>query len=172
MYGSTITPPVVAQRAPSYHPADTVMTMPLEGEYEPNTMEWVRDQVDKIERSGGTEGTTLRGMAVIVVTNRGRKSGKLRKIPLMRVEHDGKYAAVASLGGAPKNPVWYYNLKDDPHVEVQDGTTKIDMVAREITGDEKAEWWERAVAAFPDYADYQAKTERVIPVFVLEPAQS
>src|SRR5215212_8465591 len=128
--------------------------MPLEGEYEPNTMDWVRDQVDKIERSGGTEGVTMRGMPVIVVTNRGRKSGKLRKIPLMRVEHDGKYAAVASLGGAPKNPVWYYNLKKNPLVELQDGPTKRDYFARELEGEEKKVWWDRAVEAYPDYAQY------------------
>jgi deazaflavin-dependent oxidoreductase (nitroreductase family) len=144
--------------------------MPLEGEYEPNTMEWVRKQVEVYERSGGTEGTTMRGLPVVVVTSRGNKSGKLRKTPLMRVEHDGRYAAVASLGGAPEHPVWYHNLKADPHVEVQDGTVKQDMIAREITGDEKAQWWERAVAAYPDYADYQAKTTREIPVFLLEPA--
>jgi deazaflavin-dependent oxidoreductase (nitroreductase family) len=146
--------------------------MPLEGEYEPNTMQWVRDQVEVYEGSGGTKGTTLRGMPVIVVTSRGNRSGKLRKTPLMRVEHDGAYAAVASLGGAPKHPVWYYNLKADPRVEVQDGEAKQDMVAREVTGDEKAQWWERAVAAYPDYADYQARTEREIPVFVLEPADA
>jgi F420H(2)-dependent quinone reductase len=99
----------------------------------------------------------------------GNKTGKLRKTPLMRVEHDGRYAAVASLGGAPKHPVWYYNLVAEPHVEVQDAQVKQDMTAREVFGDEKAEWWERAVAAFPNYAEYQAKTERVIPVFVLEP---
>jgi F420H(2)-dependent quinone reductase len=146
--------------------------MPLEGEYVPSPRGWVRDQVELFEGSGGTEGTTLRetDMAVVVVTNVGAKTGKIRKTPLMRVEHDGRYAAVASLGGAPKNPVWYYNLKANPAVEVQDGPKKLDMVAREITGDEKAEWWERAVAAYPPYADYQAKTSRVIPVFVLEPA--
>ena len=144
--------------------------MPLEGDYEPNTMDWVRDQVARYEGSGGTEGTTLRGMPVVILTMRGASSGKLRKIPLMRVEHDGAYAAVASLGGAPENPAWYRNLVADPRVELQDGTTRRDMVAREVTGEEKARWWERAVAAFPDYADYQAKTDRVIPVFVVEPA--
>jgi deazaflavin-dependent oxidoreductase (nitroreductase family) len=144
--------------------------MPLTGEYEPSQLDWVRKQVDAIEQSGGSEGTTLRGVPVIVVTSRGAKSGKLRKNPVMRVEHDGKYAAIASMGGQPTNPVWYYNLLADPHVEVQDGPTKKDMVAREVTGDEKAEWWERALVVWPDYADYQARTERVIPVFVLEPA--
>jgi F420H(2)-dependent quinone reductase len=144
--------------------------MPLDGEYEPNTKQWVRDQVEEYESSGGTKGTTLRGMAVVVITSRGNKSGKLRKTPVMRVEHDGRYAAVASLGGAPQNPVWYYNLVADPHVELQDGTARMDMIAREVTGDEKAEWWARAVDAYPDYADYQRRTARVIPVFVLEPA--
>jgi deazaflavin-dependent oxidoreductase (nitroreductase family) len=144
--------------------------MPLEGEYEPSPAEWVRKQVDEIESSGGTKGVSLRDMAVIVVTSRGARTGKLRKNPVMRVEHDGKYAAVASMGGAPTNPVWYYNLVADPHVEVQDGPTKQDMVAREVSGEEKAQWWERAVAAYPDYADYQERTDRQIPVFVLEPA--
>ncbi len=143
--------------------------MPLEGEYEPNTMQWVRDQVDQIESSGGREGTTMRGMSIILITSKGAKTGKLRKTPVMKVEHDGRYAAVASLGGAPKHPVWYYNLKSNPRVEVQDGTAKQDMIAREISGDEKAQWWDRAVAAYPDYADYQRKTDRDIPVFVLEP---
>lgn len=145
---------------------------PLSGEYEPSPAKWVRDQVELYERSGGTEATTLRdtGLPVIIVTTRGTKSGKLRKVPLMRVEHDGRYAAVASMGGAPKHPVWYFNVLADPHVEVQDGPSRWDMIAREVTGDEKKVWWERAVAAFPSYADYQRKTEREIPVFVLEPA--
>ncbi|MCU1589863.1 MAG: hypothetical protein JWP11_1119 [Frankiales bacterium] len=143
--------------------------MPLDGEYEPSTQGWVRDQVDLIESSGGTEGAELRGMRVIVVTNRGVKSGKLRKTPLMRVEHEGTYAAVASQGGAPEHPAWYHNLLADPHVEVQDGPAKGDYVAREITGDEKATWWRRAVEAFPPYREYQFKTRRQIPVFLLEP---
>ncbi|MEU0126502.1 MULTISPECIES: nitroreductase family deazaflavin-dependent oxidoreductase [unclassified Streptomyces] len=141
--------------------------MPIEGEYEPSPTTWVREQVELIESSGGTEGTTLRGMPVILLTTRGAKSGKLRKTPLMRVEHAGEYAVVASLGGAPKHPVWYYNVRADPQVELRDGTVRHDMVAREVTGDEKALWWERAVEAFPDYADYQTKTDREIPVFVL-----
>ncbi|CAN5685205.1 nitroreductase family deazaflavin-dependent oxidoreductase [soil metagenome] len=145
--------------------------MPLDGEYEPSPEKWVRDQVDAYESSGGTEATTLRGMPVIILTTKGAKSGKLRKSPLMRVEHDGVYAAVASLGGAPKNPVWYYNVQATPLVEVQDGPVKQDMLAREVTGDEKALWWERSVAAYPDYADYQRKTDRAIPVFVLERAE-
>jgi deazaflavin-dependent oxidoreductase (nitroreductase family) len=145
--------------------------MPLEGEYVPSPRGWVRDQVELFEGSGGMEGTTLRDtdMPVVVVTNIGAKTGKVRKTPLMRVEHDGRYAAVASLGGAPKNPVWYYNLKANPRVEVQDGQKRADMIAREITGAERAEWWERAVAAYPPYAEYQERTSRRIPVFVLEP---
>lgn len=145
--------------------------MPLEGEYEPSPEQWVREQVELYESSGGTEGTTLRdtGLPVIVLTTRGAKSGKLRKTPLMRVEHEGRYAVVASVGGAPKHPVWYFNVRADPHVELQDGPVKRDMRAREVTGAEKAGWWERAVAAYPPYADYQKKTSREIPVFVLEP---
>ncbi|KUL41840.1 nitroreductase family deazaflavin-dependent oxidoreductase [Streptomyces regalis] len=145
--------------------------MPLYGEYEPSPTKWVRDQVELYESSGGTQGTTLMdtGMPVILLTNRGARSGKIRKTPLMRVEHEGRYAVVASQGGAPKHPVWYHNIKADPQVELQDGPVKRDMRAREITGAEKDEWWERAVAAYPPYADYQEKTDRVIPVFVLEP---
>jgi deazaflavin-dependent oxidoreductase (nitroreductase family) len=143
--------------------------MPLTGEYEPSTSEWARKQVEEYEGSGGTNGTTLKGRPVIVLTSVGAKSGKLRKTALMRVEHDGEYAVVASLGGAPKHPVWYFNLLAEPHVELQDGPAKRDYIAREVTGDEKALWWERAVAAYPDYADYQANTERQIPVFVLTP---
>ncbi|CCK25451.1 putative nitroreductase [Streptomyces davaonensis JCM 4913] len=145
--------------------------MPLDGEYEPSPTQWVREQVELYEKSGGTEGTTLRdtGLPVILLTTRGVKSGKIRKTPLMRVEHEGRYAAVASLGGAPKHPVWYHNVKADPLVELQDGAGKRDMTAREVTGAEKAQWWARAVAAYPPYADYQQRTEREIPVFVLEP---
>ncbi|MER5451782.1 nitroreductase family deazaflavin-dependent oxidoreductase [Streptomyces sp. NPDC002766] len=146
--------------------------MPLEGEYEPSPEQWVRDQVELYESSGGTKGTTLRdtGLPVVVLTTRGAKSGKIRKSPLMRVEHEGRYAVVASQGGAPKHPVWYHNVKADPHVELQDGPGKRDMTAREVTGAEKAEWWQRAVDAYPPYADYQKRTDRQIPVFVLEPA--
>jgi deazaflavin-dependent oxidoreductase (nitroreductase family) len=148
--------------------------MPLHGEYEPSSSAWVRDQVELYESSGGTQGTTLRdtGLPVIVVTNLGGKSGKLRKTPVMRVEHDGSYAMVASKGGAPEHPVWYYNLRANPQVEVQDGPDKRDMVAREVSGDERAQWWKRAVDVFPNYAEYQQKTSREIPVFVLEPADS
>ncbi len=148
--------------------------MPLTGEYEPSPTEWVRKQVELYESSGGTEGTTLgdRGLACVLLTTKGAKSGKLRKVPLMRVEHEGRYAAVASLGGAPKHPVWYFNLKANPLLELRDGTLHEDMLAREVTGEEKALWWERAVEAYPDYADYQARTEREIPLFVLEPVDS
>lgn len=142
--------------------------MPLTGEYAPSAQKWVRDQVEAYESSGGREGTTFRGMPVIVLTTRGVKSGKLRKTPLMRVEHEGVYAVVASQGGAPTHPQWYHNVLADPRVELQDGPERRDMVAREVHGDEKATWWARAVAAYPDYADYQAKTSRSIPVFVLE----
>ena len=143
--------------------------MPLTGVYEPSTSERTRRQVELYERSNGTEGTTLRGMPVIVLTTVGAKSGKLRKNALMRVEHDGEYAVVASLGGSPRHPVWYYNVVANPHVELQDGATRRDYTARELSGAEKALWWERAVAAYPDYAAYQRRTEREIPVFVLTP---
>ncbi|CAL9648375.1 nitroreductase family deazaflavin-dependent oxidoreductase [Streptomyces sp. NPDC058947] len=147
--------------------------MPLDGEYEPSPTGWVRRQVELYESSGGTRGTTLQGtsMPVVVLTTRGARSGKLRKTPVMRVEHEGRYAAVASLGGAPKHPVWYFNLKADPRAELQDGPVKQDVTAREVTGEEKARWWERAVAAYPAYAEYQEKTDREIPVFVLEPVE-
>ena len=143
--------------------------MPLTGEYEPSTSERTRRQVELFERTDGAEGNTLRGMPVIVLTTVGAKSGKLRKNALMRVEHDGEYAVVASLGGSPTHPVWYYNVVANPHVELQDGATRRDYTAREVTGAEKALWWERAVAAYPDYAAYQRRTEREIPVFVLTP---
>ncbi|HWD51378.1 MAG TPA: nitroreductase family deazaflavin-dependent oxidoreductase [Acidimicrobiales bacterium] len=142
--------------------------MPLSGTYVPSPAQWVRDQVELYESSGGTEGTTLRDMPVIVLTTKGAKSGDIRKSPLMRVEHDGTYAIVASKGGAPTNPVWYYNVVANPEVELQDGPSRWDMVAREVTGDEKKVWWDRAVAAYPDYAEYQTKTDRPIPVFVVE----
>jgi len=148
--------------------------MPVEGDYEPSTQAWVREQVELYEKSGGTRGTTLRdtGLPVVISSSRGARSGKLRKTPLMRVEQDGSYAAVASQGGAPTHPLWYYNFRADPRVELQDGPRKHDMIAREVTGDERARWWERAVAAYPPYAEYQRKTARQIPVFVLEPAEA
>lgn len=151
---------------------DGTEVMPLQGEYEPSPAQWVRDQVEQYESSGGTEGTTMRDMPVIILTTRGAKSGKIRKTPLMRVEHNGAYAVVASQGGAPKHPVWYHNLTADPRAELQDGPVRRDMNVREVTGDEKALWWGRAVEAFPDYADYQKKTDRQIPVLVLEPAET
>ncbi|MEV5082442.1 nitroreductase family deazaflavin-dependent oxidoreductase [Streptomyces sp. NPDC056159] len=146
--------------------------MALEGEYEPSPTQWVREQVELYEGSGGTKGTTLldTGLPVILLTTVGARSGRIRKTPLMRVEHEGQYAVVASQGGAPKHPFWYFNLRADPRVELQDGPVKQDMTAREVTGAEKARWWERAVAAFPPYAEYQEKTSREIPGFVLEPA--
>jgi deazaflavin-dependent oxidoreductase (nitroreductase family) len=145
--------------------------MPLDGVYEPSSQQWVRDQVELYESSGGTQGVTLldTGLPVVVVTSVGASSGKLRKNPVMRVEHDGRYLAVASVGGGPKHPAWYANMLAQPQVELQDGPRKWDMVARELEGDERAQWWDRAVQAFPNYAEYQKKTERVIPVFLLEP---
>lgn len=145
--------------------------MPLTGEYEPSTSDWARENAELYMSSGGTEGTELKGKPVILLTTIGAKTGKVRKTPLMRVEHNGEYAVVASLGGAPKNPVWFYNIKKNPRVELQDGTRSGDYEAREIFGEEKATWWARAVEVWPDYADYQAKTEREIPVFVLTPIQ-
>ena len=145
--------------------------MPLLGEYEPSTSDWARKQAELFEATDGAEGGDLRGMPIILLTSVGAKSGKLRKTALMRVEHDGEYAVVASLGGAPKHPVWYFNLLANPHVELQDGAVKRDYTSRLIEGDEKSAWWERAVAAYPDYADYQAKTDREIPVFVLTPIE-
>jgi deazaflavin-dependent oxidoreductase (nitroreductase family) len=145
--------------------------MSLDGEYAPSPARWVRDQVELYEGSGGTSGTTLGGRRVIIVTTRGATSGKIRKVPVMRVEHNGEYAAVASTGGGPKNPVWYFNLRANPHVEVRDGTVVQAMTAREVNGEEKALWWERSVAAFPSYATYQRKTKREIPVFVMTPVE-
>lgn len=143
--------------------------MPLTGDYEPSTLDWARENAEEYMASGGTRGTELNGRPVILLTTVGAKTGKIRKTPLMRVEHGGQYAIVASLGGAPKNPVWYYNVKANPRVELQDGTATGDYEAHEVFGDEKATWWERAVAAFPDYANYQTKTDRQIPLFVLTP---
>ncbi|MDR7326352.1 MULTISPECIES: nitroreductase family deazaflavin-dependent oxidoreductase [Catenuloplanes] len=146
--------------------------MPLTGEYAPSPSEYAREQAETFEASDGAERNDLRGKPIVVLTSVGAKSGKLRKTPLMRVEHDGRYAVVASLGGAPKHPVWYYNLIAHPHVELQDGDSKHDYDAREVHGAERAEWWERACEAWPDYATYQTKTDRVIPVFVLERRQA
>lgn len=143
--------------------------MPLTGDYEPGTADWARKQAERYEMSDGREAADLRGRPIIVLTTVGAKTGKLRKTALMRVEYEGSYAVVASMGGAPRHPVWYHNLKHDPHVELQDGAVKRDYLAREVVGEEKATWWDRAVEAWPDYAKYQQKTSRQIPVFVLEP---
>ncbi|WP_405868018.1 nitroreductase family deazaflavin-dependent oxidoreductase [Streptomyces sp. NBC_01515] len=144
--------------------------MPLQGEYLPGPKEWVTSQVEEYEGSGGTKGLSLQEVPVVVVTSVGVKSGKLRKNPVMRVEHGGAYLAVASQGGAPTHPAWYFNLKAHPLVEVQDRTVKGDFLARELTGDERATWWERAVQIWPDYDVYQTRTDRLIPLFLLEPA--
>jgi F420H(2)-dependent quinone reductase len=144
--------------------------MPLEGEYAPSPLDWSREQAEKYAESGGADAADMKGMPIILLTTVGAKTGKLRKTPLMRIEHNGEYACVASMGGAPKNPVWYYNIANNPRVELQDGSVTRDYDAREVFGDEKAVWWERAVEAYPDYADYQTKTDRQIPVFVLTPA--
>lgn len=146
--------------------------MALQGEYVPSPSKWVREQVELYESSGGTEGTTMRGLPVVIVTSVGAKSGKVRKTPLMRVEHAGSYAAVASQGGAPEHPTWYFNLVAHPEVELQDGPIRQRYLARLVEGEEKAEWWDRAVEAFEDYADYQERTEREIPLFVLDPVTS
>ncbi|NBQ43270.1 MAG: nitroreductase family deazaflavin-dependent oxidoreductase [Mycobacteriaceae bacterium] len=143
--------------------------MPLTGDYEPSTSDWARENAELYMASGGREGTELKGKPVVLLTTIGARTGKLRKTPLMRVEHEGEYAVVASLGGAPKNPVWYHNIKVHPHVELQDGTVTADYEAREVFGAEKAAWWQRALEVWPDYADYQRKTDRDIPVFVLTP---
>ncbi len=143
--------------------------MPVTGEYEPSPADWVRDQVETYESSGGEQGNTLldTGLPVIIVTTRGHKSGKIRKSPLMRVEHDGQYALVASKGGAPNHPEWYLNLVADPHsVVIQDGPEPFDMEVRELSGPEREEWWQRAVEAYPPYASYQERTERLIPVLL------
>jgi deazaflavin-dependent oxidoreductase (nitroreductase family) len=143
--------------------------MTVRGDYVPSPADWVREQVETYERSGGREGNTFldTGLPVVIVTMRGNRSGNVRKIPLMRVEHDGEYALVASKGGSPRHPVWYHNLKAHPdEVAVQDGPEPFDVHVRELTGAERAEWWERAVAAYPPYAEYQEKTDREIPVFL------
>ncbi len=143
--------------------------MPLTGEYAPSASEWARKQAETYEATGGREANLLKGVPIIVLTSVGAKSGKLRKTALMRVEHEGKYAVVASKGGHPEQPSWYWNLKADSHVELQDGEVKRDYTARELEGEEYATWWQRSVDVWPDYAEYQKKTDRRIPVFVLEP---
>ncbi|RZU66218.1 deazaflavin-dependent oxidoreductase (nitroreductase family) [Microterricola gilva] len=145
--------------------------MPLQGQYAPSTSEWARKQAERFEESGGSEAALLRNKPIIVLTTRGAKTGALRKTALMRVEHDGRYAVVASKGGAPDNPAWFHNIVAEPLVELQDGDVKRDYLAHEAQGAEREEWWALAVAAWPDYANYQLKTERVIPLFVLESVQ-
>lgn len=139
------------------------------GDDEPRAPGWVREHVEQIARTGTTDGVTVSGLPTVLMTYRGAKTGKVRKAPLMRVEHEGRYAAVASKGGAPTNPQWYTGLVAEPVIELQDGAAILGYRAREVFGDEKALWWRRAVDAYPDYADYQRKTDRQIPVFVLEP---
>ena len=146
--------------------------MPIEGEYEPSTWGWVRDQVEEYEGSNGTKGNTLRdtGLPIIVMTTVGHKSGKVRKVPLMKVEHEGEYAIVASKGGAPEHPGWYHNLVADARVDLQDGPEPFDAVVRLVTGEEREVWWERSVAAFAPYKEYKEKAPREIPVFIASPA--
>jgi deazaflavin-dependent oxidoreductase (nitroreductase family) len=146
-----------------------IKLMPLEGHYEPSPVDWVRKQVEQFESSDGREGNTMKDLPVIVLTTKGARTGNIRKSPLMRVEHDGKYLIVASLGGAPSHPVWYHNVAANPTVEIQDGATRQDMATRELDGDEREVWWKRAVDAFPPYAEYQEKTSRVIPILICEP---
>jgi deazaflavin-dependent oxidoreductase (nitroreductase family) len=146
-----------------------IKLMPLEGHYEPSPVDWVRNQVEQFESSDGREGNTMKDLPVIVLTTKGARTGNIRKSPLMRVEHDGKYLIVASLGGAPSHPVWYHNAVANPTVEIQDGATRQDMATRELDGDEREVWWKRAVDAFPPYAEYQEKTSRVIPILICEP---
>jgi F420H(2)-dependent quinone reductase len=145
--------------------------MPIEGEYEPSPRQWVRDQVATYERTGGRQANTLRdtGLPIVVFTMRGARSGKVRKVPLMRIEHGGSYAMIASQGGAPQHPQWYRNVLAHPEVTVQDGPQVIDTRVRELHGAEREEWWQRAVAGYPPYAEYQTRTERQIPVLVAEP---
>lgn len=145
--------------------------MPLTGEYEPSPVDWSREQAELFERTNGAEGNEMQGKPIIVLTTLGAKSGKIRKTPLMRVEHDGEYAVVASKGGAPEHPTWYYNIVNAPLVELQDGPVRKDYTPRELSGDERATWWERAVEAWPPYAEYQTKTDRLIPVFLLTPVE-
>lgn len=145
--------------------------MPLTGEYAPSTSDWARNQAELFESTNGAEGNLMQGRPIILLTTLGAKSGKIRKTPLMRVEHAGEYLVVASKGGTPENPSWYHNIVDAPLVELQDGSVRKDYTPRELEGDERAIWWERAVEAFPNYADYQVKTDRLIPIFLLTPVE-
>lgn len=143
--------------------------MALTGDYEPSALDWVREHVERIVSTGTTDGVTMNGLPTVLMTYRGARTGKLRRTPLMRVEHEGRYAAVASKGGEPTNPQWYASLRAEPVVELRDGTATAEYRAREVSGEEKALWWRRAVDAYPDYAEYQRRTDREIPVLVLEP---
>ncbi|MRJ75448.1 nitroreductase family deazaflavin-dependent oxidoreductase [Aeromicrobium sp. SMF47] len=145
--------------------------MPLTGEYAPSPDKWSREQAELFERTNGAEGNEMQGKPIIVLTTLGAKSGKIRKTPLMRVEHDGEYLVVASKGGAPEHPTWYHNIVNAPLVELQDGPVRKDYTPRELSGEEREVWWERAVEAWPAYADYAEKTDRVIPVFLLTPVE-
>ena len=145
--------------------------MPLTGDYKPSTSDWARTQAERFEASEGAEANLLRGKPIMVLTSVGAKTGALRKTALMRVEHDGRYLAVASKGGHPEPPAWSWNVRRNPHVELQDGAVKRDYIARELEGDERAEWWARALEVWPDYASYQTRTERLIAVFLLEPME-
>ena len=145
--------------------------MPLIGEYAPSPDDWSREQAELFERTDGAEGNEMQGKPIIVLTTLGAKSGKIRKAPLMRVEHDGEYVVVASKGGAPEHPTWFHNIVDAPLVELQDGAVRKDYTPRELSGDERAVWWDRAVEAWPAYADYALKTDRLIPVFLLTPVE-
>lgn len=144
--------------------------MPLTGEYEPSPYAPVAEQVELYERTGGTEGNVLQGKPVVILTTRGAKSGKIRKTPLMRVTDGTRYAVVASQGGAPTNPSWYHNILADPHVSLQDGAVAGDYVARRVEAEEREKWWAMATEVWPDYEEYRQKTDREIPVFVLEPS--
>jgi deazaflavin-dependent oxidoreductase (nitroreductase family) len=143
--------------------------MPLTGEYKPSTADWARKQAERYEASNGQEANLLRGVPIIVLTTVGAKTGALRKTALMRVEHGGRYAVVASKGGAPDEPAWASNIRREPHVELQDGASRRDYTARELSGEERAEWWSRATSVWPDYDEYQTRTDRRIAIFVLEP---
>lgn len=145
--------------------------MGLTGEYKPSTAEWARTQAETFEATEGAEANTLKGKPIIVLTTVGAKTGALRKTALMRVEHDGRYAVVASKGGAPDEPKWGGNMRRNPHVELQDGAVKKDYLAHETSGAERDQWWARAVEAWPAYADYQTKTDRLIALFVLDPIE-
>jgi len=143
--------------------------MTIHGEFAPSPTDWVREQVEQIEAAGDTAAVAMKGLRVVLLTMRGASSGKVRKVPLMRVEHAGRYAAVASQGGAPKHPQWYHNLLAHPDIDLQDGTETRPMRARELDGAERHEWWLRCIEAYPPYAEYQVRTQREIPVFLLEP---